>query len=159
VAEGTATLEARVVHAAEAALAEKNYVSPIDVLVGIGWLTPPAVERWRQGRVEDLERVAQANLHKLSDAMRILRRWATAKGLHASETAYVARTRDRRPLRFSRSGTPAIEAAYRTHWVSPDLSEANRKRMAERQSQAPDLVVIDPLGTGPAARAPGRATC
>lgn len=145
-AEGASKLEARVVRAAEAALAEKHYVSPIDVLVGVGWLTPPAVERWRQGRVEDLERVAQANLHKLSDAMSILRRWATAKGLRASETAYVARTRDRRPLRFSSSGKPAIETAYRTHWVSPDLSEAKRTRMAERRSQAPDLVVVDPLG-------------
>jgi hypothetical protein len=139
-------LEARVVRAAEAALADQKYVTPIDVLVGVGWLTPSAVERWRHGRVEDLERVTQANLHKLSEAMRILRRWATAERLHPSETAYVARTRDRRPLRFSRTGEPAIEAAYRTHWVSPELSEAKRQRLAERQSQAPDLVVVDPLG-------------
>ena len=145
-AEGASKLEARVVRAAEAALAEKNSVSPIDVLVGVGWLTTPAVERWRQGRVEDLEGAAQVDQRKLSDAMRILRRWATAQGLHASETAYVARARDRRPLRFSRSGAPAIETAYRTHWVSAELSEAKRKRMAERQSQASDLVVVDPLG-------------
>jgi hypothetical protein len=40
---------------------------------------------------------------------------------HASETAYVARTRDRRRLQFSISGEPDIERAYRTYWVSPDL--------------------------------------
>lgn len=56
------SLEARVVRAAEAALAEQSYVSPIDVLVGVGWLTPQAVDQWRQGRAEDLERLAQANL-------------------------------------------------------------------------------------------------
>ncbi|MDQ6948740.1 MAG: DUF2293 domain-containing protein, partial [Actinomycetota bacterium] len=58
-------LETRVVRAAEAALAAQGYVSAIDVLIGVGWLTPQAVDLWRQGRVEDLERVAQANLHKL----------------------------------------------------------------------------------------------
>jgi hypothetical protein len=62
-------LERRVAETAEAALAERRYVTAIDVLVGVGWLTPSAVDRWRQGRVEDLERVAQANLHKLSTAM------------------------------------------------------------------------------------------
>lgn len=58
----------------------------------------------------------------------------------------MARTRDRRPLQFSRSGDAAIEAAYRTHWVSPELSEAKQRRLTERQSAAPDLVVISALG-------------
>ena len=31
-------LEKRVVAAAEAALAERGYVAPLDVLVGVGWL-------------------------------------------------------------------------------------------------------------------------
>ena len=62
-----------------------------------------------------------------------------------SETAYVARTRDRRPLRFSKSGDPEIERAYRTHWVSPELSERKRERLAERQSRPPELVVVSPV--------------
>lgn len=37
------------------------------------------------------------------------------------------------------------ERAYRTHWVSPTLSEAKRRRLAERQSQPADLVVAMPL--------------
>lgn len=131
--------------AAEAALAEQSYVSPIDVLIGVGWLTTPAVDRWRQGRVEDLERLAQVDLHKLSEAMAILGRWAADRGLRPSETTYLARTRDRRQLRFSRSGDADIEAAYRTHWVSPELSEATRHRMEEKQNAAPGLVVIAAL--------------
>ncbi|MDQ6945129.1 MAG: DUF2293 domain-containing protein [Actinomycetota bacterium] len=118
-------------------------MSAIDVLIGVGWLTPQAVDLWRQGRVEDLERVAQANLHKLSAAMASFRRWAGGKGLSPSETTYVARSRDRRPLRFSRSGDPAIELAYRTHWVSSELSEAKRRRLADKANRAPDLVVIE----------------
>jgi len=37
-------LEQRVVKAAEAALAAKGYASPIDVLVGIGWLDASKLE-------------------------------------------------------------------------------------------------------------------
>jgi hypothetical protein len=77
--------------------------------------------------------------------MRSFRRWAQARGLKPSETAYLARTRDRRPLRFSKSGDPGIEQAYRTHWVSPELSEKKRARLAERESRPPELVVVSPL--------------
>ena len=138
-------LEQRVVRAAEAALSDQQFVSAVDVLVGLGWLTPGRVNEWRQGRVEYLEQAVQANLHKISSAMAIFRRWAADRGLTPSETEYVARTPDRRRLRFSENDTATIEKAYRTHWVSPELSEARRQRLAEKQSRPPDLVVISPL--------------
>lgn len=138
-------IERRVAAEAEAALAERGYVSAIDVLIGVGWLHPSTVDRWRQGRVDYLERVTQANLGKISAATKAFRTWATDRGLTPSETAYTSRTRDRRALQFSKSGDPGIERAYRTHWVSPDLSEAKRSRLAERQSRPPDLIVISPL--------------
>lgn len=138
-------LERGVVRAAEAALAERKFVTAIDVLVGVGWLQPARVDEWRQGRVEYLERVVVASLGKISAAMRCFRGWARARGLQPSETVYVARSRDRRQLRFSKSGDPEIERAYRTHWVSPELSEGKRARLAERQSRPPDLVVISPV--------------
>ena len=47
-----AALAHRVTKAAEASLAAQDYVSCIDVLVGIGWLDPEALKRWRQGQVE-----------------------------------------------------------------------------------------------------------
>lgn len=139
-------LSLRVKGAAEAMLAEEGYVAPVDVLVRMGWLPPVRVDEWRQGRLPALERGVQANLHKFTSAMRILRRWARDQGLQPSQTDYVARTRDQRNLQFSVGGDPAIEKAYRTHWVSPDWSEAKRRRLAERQSKPPDLVVIDALG-------------
>lgn len=124
---GTA-LEVRVVRSAEAVLAEQQYVSALDVLLRLGWLAPTQVDRWRQGRADCLERLVQANLAKISKAMAHLRRWAVGRGLLPRETAYVARTRDRRPLRFSVSGRDSIERTYRTHWVSPELSAAGRDR-------------------------------
>ena len=138
-------IDRRVIRAAEAALAKRKFVTAIDVLVGVGWLEPRRVDEWRQGRVDYLERVTVANLGKISTAMRSFRRWAQTRGLKPSETAYLARTRDRRPLRFSKSGDPGIEQAYRTHWVSPELSEKKRARLAERESRPPELVVVSPL--------------
>jgi hypothetical protein len=129
-----------------AALAKRKVVTAIDVLVGVGWLEARRVDEWRQGRVDYLERVTVANLGKISTAMRSFRGWAQARGLKPSETAYVARTRDRRPLRFSKSGDPEIERAYRTHWVAPELSERKRAGLAERQSRSAELVVVSPLG-------------
>jgi len=142
-----AQLADRVATAAEAALAAKRFVSAIDILVGIRWLDPAALERWRRGQIDCLEGVVQANLSRISEAMRLFRSWATAKGLFASPTEYVARTPRRQTLRFSRSGDTAIEAAYRTHWVSPELSAKKRERLAEKASRAPELVVVQPLNT------------
>jgi len=135
----------RVVRAAEAALATQDYVAPIDILVGIGWLDPGTVRRWRQGQIDYLERAVQANLARISEAMKLFRSWAAGRGLLASETAYVARTPQRQALRFGVSENATIERLYRTHWVSPKLSEKKRERLAEKASRAPDLVVIQPL--------------
>jgi hypothetical protein len=96
-------IEARVRRVAEQALAEQHYIRPVDVLLGLGWLAPTHVDEWRQGRVAYLEGVTQGNPSKISTAMAEFRRWARARGLQPSETAYVARTRDRRPLRFPRA--------------------------------------------------------
>jgi hypothetical protein len=73
-------LEERVIRAAEATLAEQSYVSPVDVLLRLGWLAPTHLDLWRQGRIESLEQMVQAGLGKQSTAMRTLRTWATRCG-------------------------------------------------------------------------------
>ena len=90
----------RVRTAATAALAAQKYVSPLDVLLGIGWLDPGAVKRWRLGQLEYLERVMQTNLPRISEAMKLFRSWATAQRLTPSETHYVARSPSRKTLRL-----------------------------------------------------------
>lgn len=137
-------LEQRVIAAAEAALEARGFVTAIDVLPGLGRLPPSSERAWRRGRIPYLERAVTANLKNLSRAMRHFRRWAQSRGLKPSETAYVARTCDRRKLRFSKSGKPSIELAYRTHWVSATLSDRKGERLAERQRRPTDLVVISP---------------
>ena len=130
-------LSERVIKAADAALATQKYVSPLNVLVGIGWLDPGAVKRWQQGQIDYLEAVIRTNLPRISEAMKLFRSWAAAQGLTASETHYVARTPSRETLRFSKSGNPAIEKLYRTHWISGELSGKEREHLVERASRAP----------------------
>ncbi len=137
-----AELANRVAKAAHAALAARHYVSAIDVLVGIGWLDPSGVDRWRRGQVDYLERIVQSNLSRISEAMRLFRAWGAASGLTARETAYIARAQ-RRELRFSKSGNPTIERLYRTHWVAPELRKVRRARPTEEPGRPPDLGVED----------------
>jgi hypothetical protein len=137
----------RVTSAADAAVAARHYVSPFDVLLGLGWLDPNSARRWQQGQIDCLESVLQSNPLRISEAMTLLRSWAVGKGLIASETDYVARTPARQALRFSRSGDAAIELLYRTHWVSPELSQRKRERLEEKASRPPELVVIQPSRT------------
>jgi hypothetical protein len=138
-------LERRVFAAAEATLTRSKSVSPLDVLAQIGWLPEGLVDDWRRGRVDYLERAASVHADKLATALEHLRRWAAREGLEPNEVAYVAATRDRRPLRFTADGDRAAERAWRTHWIRPELSAAARERVTHRQSKAPDLVVIEPL--------------
>lgn len=146
--ENRRRLQERVVAAAEAALKARGWVSALDVLLGIGWLATSHVDLWRTGRLSPLERAVQANLSRISVAMSLFRAWASERSLVPSETAYVARTPARTALRFSRSGDPAIERAYRTHWVSPELSQKKRRGLEQKASRPPELVVIEPLRSG-----------
>lgn len=138
-------LDERIARAAEAALETQHHVSAIDVLTGIGWLAHSAVSLWRQGRIDCLERELHIDAARLSEAMELFRAWAAAKGLSSSEAQYVARTPQRPTLRFSLDGDADIERAYRTHWVSPELSAAKRERLAEKVNRPPELVVVQPL--------------
>jgi hypothetical protein len=139
-------LKKRVVSAAEAALAHKQYVSTIDVLTRTGLLAPMHVESWRKGRIDFLERAIQANLKKISQSMAIFRQWALEKGLKPSETHYVRRMHTGTvDLQFSKSGDPAIEKSYRTHYVSPALSERKQERLTQKLSSPEQPVVFEIL--------------
>jgi hypothetical protein len=138
-------LEERVTRVAEATLAEQSYVSAIDVLLRLGWLAPPHLALWRQGRVDCLERMVQAASASRRPRCARCTLGPPGGGWTPSEAAYVARTRDRRRLRFSVSGKPDIELAYRTHWVSPDLSARKAERLRAATNQPPDLVVTAPF--------------
>jgi hypothetical protein len=138
-------LQERVTEAAEAALAAQKYVSPLDVLLGIGWLDPNSAHRWQLGQAECLEAVMQVDPTRIVEAMRLLATWAQDQGLVATQAEYIARTPAQTPLRFSRSGDDTTERRYRFHWVAGDLSEKQRQRLHAKASRPAELVVIEPL--------------
>jgi hypothetical protein len=142
--EGMPSLSQRVVDAAQHVLGQSRSVSPVDVFCRIGWLTQNHLDHWQRGRTEYLEPLRSLRPQNLESAMEALQRWAQEQGLQPSETAYVSATRDRRPLLFV-GGDEAVERALRTHWISGELSDAQRERIVERQSAPPDLLVISPV--------------
>lgn len=52
-------------HVAQAALQDHQYVSPIDILVGIRLVAATNVEAWRKGRLDVLERLIQGSPEKI----------------------------------------------------------------------------------------------
>lgn len=138
------SLRQRVVDAAQDELTAGRSVSPIDVFCRLGWLTQNHLDHWRQGRTEHLEPLRALRPQNLTTAMDVLREWAQERGLQPSEAAYVSGTRDRRTLRFV-GGDEDTERAFRTHWISGELTDAQRERVVERASRPPDLVVISPV--------------
>ena len=137
------SLEERVAFAAEDALADHQYVSVIDVLTGIGFLSPAHLDDWRKGRLPYLEQAVQAGPEKVSRAIKMFQDWAQERGLKPGETVYLARTRGpSSELHFSQSGDPAIEKVCRTHYVSPELSEKKAERMREQLAKPAELVVF-----------------
>jgi hypothetical protein len=138
-------LERRVARAAEETLAARKFVTPVDVLIGLGWLHPVHLDRWRQRRVENLERLIQVGPDRVASAMELFRCWATARGLEPSEAEYVARSRAQQRLRFTSGGDDEVERAFRTHWLTPELSERERVRLTGLWQRPPELVVISPL--------------
>lgn len=139
------SLAGRIARAAEDALERHGYASPIDVLLGIRWLDATWWERWQQGRIDALQEGLQVRPTRIAQAMQLFRDWAASKGLQPHQAVYVARTPERPALRFTHEGDPAIEAQFRTHWISPSLSDKQRDRVIARSDAPPELVVIMPL--------------
>src|SRR5262245_41453792 len=136
-------MAARGAQAADAALREKGYVAPIDVMLGIGWLQPNHVIEWRTRRLPFLERGIQANLSKISEAMRLFAGWARQSGLRPSTTEYVARTaarargsvssrnsRRRRAVDAPRARRQQAERCHRA--LEPDPEGLREDRSARR---------------------------
>ena len=127
-----ARLETRVARIAEALLAERRSVRPIDVLVGLGWLAQPNVDRWEQGRVPSLDRCVGVDSDKVTAALAALQHWAEDRGLTPSEADY-------QDLQFTADGDSDAERAYRTHWASTDIPEPIVERTTPSPTDHRDL--------------------
>lgn len=127
-----ATVGTRAARIAEQMLAEQQYVTSIDVLLGLGWLAQPNVERWQQGRTAYLSGV-QVDDAKCMAAFAGVREWAMRRGLQSFQTDYGE-------LRFTAAGDPETERAFRTRWA---VAEQFGPVVADPKPR--ELVVISPL--------------
>jgi hypothetical protein len=125
-----ARLETRVARIAEELLAERPSVRPIDVLVGLGWLAEPSVDRWVKGRAPSLDRCLGVDPDKVPAALAALQHWAAARGLKPSEADY-------QDLQFTTDGDDDAERAYRTHWATTDFVE-----IIERPPRRPKRIIV-----------------
>jgi hypothetical protein len=100
-------------------LKDKDFISPVDLLLRMDVLKDKDYKDWRFGRVPYLEKVCGVNLAKLSSVMKELRIYAKQNNLKESFTVYKRWGVKGKviPLRFSKTGHPEIEKAYSTHYV------------------------------------------
>jgi hypothetical protein len=128
-----AGIETRVARIAEAILAEQQFVTPIDVLIGLGWLAQPNVDRWLRGGVPSLDRCVGVDEGKTAAALDTLRTWAQNHSLQSWETDYGDRP-------FTADGDPATECIFRTRWASAEHPAPETPRARPRE-----LTVISAL--------------
>lgn len=110
----TVSFSQKIAHSSGEIVSKKGYVSTIDLFLALGWLTPNKLNDWKRGKIPYLERSITANLKKISRTMKEFESWAIHSKLKASSTVYKHKSYT---LRFSKSGEPNIENAYRTHYV------------------------------------------
>ncbi len=101
-------------------LEEKKYVSSVDLLMKLGYLSKSEYEKWRFGKVDFLERACKVKLSKLSFINKNLRIISRELNLKPSVTVYMQYGKGaKRKLQFSKSNKRNIEQAYATHYVLP----------------------------------------
>ena len=103
---------------------KKGYLSSIDVLLKLEYLSEKDYENWRFGKVEYLEKVCGVNLKKLSTINKTIKEISGQWNLKKSWTAYNKYGKGKKiRLRFSKSGNKQIEEAYATHYFNIEKIE------------------------------------
>lgn len=129
-----AGVKTRVARAADAALGEQQFVTLVDVLIGLGWLTPAHVERWQRGRVRLLEPIIPVDPAKVAEAADALQHWAKEHRLTPTTAAVDGR-------RFS--ADDALDRVFGTRWATAEHREPPAG--ASQPARPRELVVILPL--------------
>ena len=93
-------LRKRVRHAADAACEQKPFITFVDVLTGIGFVTEEQVEAWRQGRIPHLGEAMDCDSGQLHAALREYFDWARSRGAKGADFPHAFRGPDGQFLRF-----------------------------------------------------------
>jgi ribosome-interacting GTPase 1 len=97
----------------------QGYISSIDVLIKLDYLSKTDYEKWRNGKIDYLERVCKVNLGKLTTINKIIKEISNKMQFVPSLTVYNKYGKGPKiKLRFSKSGADNIEKAYSTHYIN-----------------------------------------
>lgn len=127
---------------------KKGYVSSVDVLLKLGYISESDHQKWRFGKIPYLEKVCTSNLHKLSAINKFIRKFAIEWNLEKSWTDYHRYGKGpKTKLIFSKTREPGIEAAYATHYLNKkriaELNLENQQIKSARTSLAPSPTFIN----------------
>jgi hypothetical protein len=96
----------------------KGYISFVDVLMEMGYLSKEDYESWRSKKIPYLEKVIHVNLNKINFVLRSVQKYCRNGNLNPSKMVYKSWGKGpKKLLRFSKSGDPNIEEAYSTHFI------------------------------------------
>ena len=137
-------LRYRVLCTAADILERKASVSPLDVLIGIGFLKPNHVHDWEMGEIPYLEQIIENDIQKVNCVLKWIRQWAIQKGLKPKEVNYTLKSNNgtNRNLDFTKKGFPKCELAYRIHYFVPHLSKEKEKELHKPLPEAPSTNLI-----------------
>jgi hypothetical protein len=97
----------------------QGYISSIDVLIKLDYLSKTDYEKWRNGKIQYLEKVCMVNLGKLTTINRLIKENSIKMNFVPSLTVYNKYGKGPKiRLRFSKSGADNIEKAYSTHYIN-----------------------------------------
>jgi hypothetical protein len=113
---------------------KQGYISSIDVLQNLGYLTNENVKSWRFGKIPYLEKVCNTNLASLSFINKEIRQIAKELNLKNSLTVYMKYGKGVKiKLRFSKTGDENNEKFYSTHYIDEnritELKQAKEQKM------------------------------
>jgi hypothetical protein len=103
-----------------------GYASTEQVLMDLKYLSKEDYEKWRFGKVDYLERVCKAGLHKLNFILSQMQAYARTTHLKESFTYYKRwgrKHKEKIKLRFTKTGNEFMERRYATRYVACTQNE------------------------------------
>ena len=144
-----ANLKTRVRKSAKTVLDRDKSISPIELLVELGFLHFSHVRQWKieNPHYADLESHIQCGEKKLKQTWSEFFAWVQENKLETFAADYTTTSRAGSiPLRVSGDGNAKTEKFFRTHFRRSDLTEKQKLRITKKQTKAPDLMVFQQTG-------------
>ena len=137
-------LRYRVLCTAADILVRKAFLSPLDVLMEMGFLNFGHIHDWEMGKTSYLEQIIENDIQKVNCVLKWIRQWAIQKGLKPKEVNYTIKSNNgtNRNLDFTKKGFPKCELAYRIHYFVPHLSKEKEKELHKPLPEAPSTNLI-----------------